>query len=605
MLENWQQWFMIFLVIAVFISFAKEWISTELVAITALITCIWAGLLSMDSSASNYALKVFGHSAPITVACMFILSASLEKTGIIDRLGDWFETMAGDTPLRAFLAMMTLVIFPSALVNNTPVVVVFMPIVLRLCRKRSYKASRFLIPLSYAAIVGGTLTIVGTSTNLVAAEIAQEKGINDFSMFSITPLGIVFVAITFIYLLTVGRKLLPDRVTLAALIDSDQSREFITHAIIPESSSLDGKHYHDTSLSNAKKVRIIQIIRNGATLRTPLKDVFFRAGDEIVLRGQIEGVAELSTSGEVQMAGEHDPFDLVGVRKETAILMEGIIGPNSTLAGRTLADINFRRKYGVIILAVHRQGVNMKDSFDKVKLAFGDTILVQGPRENMDKMFEERDFVNLTESHTETVRPEKAGFSIAGLLLFMALSTLGEFGVIPKIPVVVLAMTGAMITLLSGAITPKEAYQAIDWRVIFMIFGMLGVGMALEASGLASNLAGAAVSLIGNNPHLLLAAIYLLAAFLTEIISNNAVAALLTPLSILVATEMGVSPVPFIVAVMFGSSASFSTPIGYQTNTFVYGAGGYKFGDFFKVGFPLAITLWIVASLIIPMIWKF
>jgi len=595
---------MIALIVAVFISFAKEWISTELVAISALIICIWAGMLSLSPTESNYAFKVFSHPAPITVGCMFILSAALDKTGIIERLGDWFEKLAGENQLRAFIAMMVLVIFPSALVNNTPVVVVFMPIVLRLCRRRDYKASKFLIPLSYAAIVGGTLTIVGTSTNLVAAEIAQEKGIKELTMFSITPLGAIFVIITFIYLITFGRNLLPSRVTLAALIDSDSSREFITHAIIPETSSLNGKAYHDTSLSNTKKVRIMQIIRNGATLRTPLKDVFFRGGDEIVLRGQIDGVAELSTSGEVHMAGD-DPFDLVGVRKESAILMEGIIGPNSTLAGRTLTGINFRRKYGVIILAVHRQGVNMKDSFDQVKLVFGDTILVQGPRENMDKMFEERDFVNLTESRTTEFRTSKAPFAILGLLSFMIISTLGEFNVIPKVPVVILAMSGAMLTLITGAITPKEAYQAIDWRVLFMIFGMLGVGMALEHSGLASNLAQAVVSVIGNNPHLLLAAIYLLAAVLTEIISNNAVAALLTPLAILVATEIGASPVPFIVAVMFGSSASFSTPIGYQTNTFVYGAGGYKFGDFFKVGAPLALTLWIVASFAIPMIWHF
>lgn len=603
--ETPQQAFLAALIIVVFITFVKEWISAELVALTALLTCVLTGVLNVDPGDPFNALKVFSHPAPITVACMFILSAALERTGVIESLGIWFEKLAGDSPKRMLIVMMALVAFLSSFANNTPVVVIFLPIVLAICRKRDFTASKFLIPLSYAAIVGGTMTIIGTSTNLIALGIADKQGITGLSMFSITPLGLIFVAITFVYMMTLGKKLLPDRATLATLIDPHSSREFITHAFVREGSSLDGKSFPESPLAKMKKARVLEVSRKGKRLQRPLNEITFKSGDEIVFKGVLEGVMGISETEGIDVRGNDDE-SLEGIRTESALLMEGIIGPESSMTGKSLKELNFRQRFGVLILAVHRRGRNLRERFEDEKLAFGDTLLVQGPAEKMNQLFQQRDFINLSERTHAKVRQKKAPIAIGALLLFMVLGAVnGKFG-IPVIPIVQLAFTSAMIVMLTRCVQPQEAYRAIDWKVVFLIFGMLGFGMAIERSGLAQLIATGMTQGLGiENPWIMLALMYLLAAVMTEIISNNAVAVLITPLAIVVANTLGVSALPFIIAVMFGSSASFSTPIGYQTNTFVYGAGGYKFGDFFKVGAPLAIILWIVASLIIPILWPF
>ena len=599
-----QQIFMAILVFVVFAAFVKEWVSAELVAIGALLACVVAGVLSMQPGMPNYALSVFSNPAPITVACMFILSAALDNTGVIENLGSWFEKLVGSSPLKMLAALILIVALLSGFVNNTPVVVVFMPIVLSICRKQDYKASKYLIPLSYAAIVGGTMTIIGTSTNLIASGIASEKGLKPFSMFEIMPLGIVFVIIAFIYLMTLGRKLLPDRVTLATLIDSSESREFITHAFVSKDSPLAGATYADSELKKLKRIRIIEVLRNSRRIKTPLPEVRFEEGDEIVFKGKLAGVMDVSSASGIDIRG-HDALGLEAIHTESAVLMEGILRPDSSFAGKSLKELRFRQKFGVLILAVHRRGKNLKDRFEDAKLTFGDTLLVQGPRQKMRKLFEEKDFINLSEpKHTEK-RSNKAPIAIGAIIIFMLVGALSApLGF--DVPVVLTALICALGVLATRCIDPHDAYKAIEWKVIFIIFGMLGVGLGMAHSGLAALAAQNIVNLFGqDNPHLLLCAIYLFAAIMTEIISNNAVAALLTPLSIAVAMEMGVDARPFVVAIMFGASASFSTPIGYQTNTFVYGAGGYKFGDFFKVGFPLAIIMWIAASLLIPIIWPF
>lgn len=609
--QTWQQGFLAALVVMVFLAFVKEWLSAELVAVSALITCVAVGILNVTPGDDLNALKVFSHPAPITVACMFILSAGLEKTGVIEALGTWFEKLAGSSPLRMMVVMMLLVATLSGFVNNTPVVVVFMPIVLAICRHKEYMASRFLIPLSYAAIVGGTTTIIGTSTNLIATGIAEREGLAHFSMFSVTPLGLIFVATTFVYMLTIGKKLLPDRVTLATLIDTESTREFITHAFVKKGSEFDGMEFTESPLAKMKKARVLEVLRDGRRLRRPLPSIVFKAGDEITFKGALEGVMGISETEGIDVRGNAER-GLEGLRTESALLMEGIIGPDSNMTGKSLKELNFRQRFGVLILAVHRRGKNLRERFEDVKLAFGDTLLVQGPTEKMNTLFQQRDFINLSEPKHTSLRTSKAPIAIGALLLFMILGAMGGNLGIPRIPIVQLAMIGALLVLVTKCVQPNEAYRAIDWKVVFIIFGMLGLGMAIDASGLAQRIADGMTQNLGiTDPYIMLALTYLLAAVLTEIISNNAVAVLLTPLAIVIARSLGIangeeiSAIPFVIAVMFGSSASFSTPIGYQTNTFVYGAGGYKFGDFFRAGFPLAVILWLIASVMIPILWPF
>ncbi len=597
--ENIEQIAVVLLLLCVFVAFLREWAGPDLVAMSAFTLLIIVGLVEADRVRS-----VFGNPAPIIIACMFILSAALERTGVIEGLGRWFGSVAGTGPTRILVTLMILVAALSGLVNNTPVVVVFLPIVLGLCRRLQLKASRFLIPLSYAAIVGGTCTIIGTSTNLLASGIAEsigrEKGIvslQNFGMFEITKLGVVFVVVTLVYMLTLGRKLLPDRVTLSTLFESEEGKEFLTQGVVSEGSPLEGKAFSETRLAKLRGLRIIEIIRGAERLKTALNKTVFEVGDSIVFKTQAGGVMDLADEAGIRV-GAKDEFGLEGVKTESAILMEGIIGPTSTLIGHSLKKLNFRQRFGVIILAVHRRGENLREHFQDVDLAFGDTLLVEGPVEQMNKLFQERDFINLSRPREEKLRRTKAPIAVLALLAFLLL------GAFTDLPLLGLALGAALLTLLTRCIDPAEAYGSVEWKVIFMIFGMLGMGEALASTGVASTVSAAVVDSIGRfGPHAVLAGIYFLAAVLTETISNNAVAALLTPIAITVALDLGVDPRPFVIAVMFGSSASFATPIGYQTNTYVFGAGGYKFSDFPRVGLPLTFILWILASILIPVFW--
>lgn len=588
---DFQQIFVCVLVVAVFVAFVKEWFPPDLVAMAALVVLMITGILDVKS-----ALSVFSNPAPIIVACMFILSAALERTGTIEALGEWFGRAAGNKEARVLIVMMLIVAPLSAFVNNTPVVVIFMPIVLALARKHDLVASRFLIPLSYAAIAGGTCTMIGTSTNVIAKGIAEGRGIEklkDFGMFEITPLGLIFVVVTITYVLLIGRKLLPDRVTLSTLFEAEEGKEFLTQAVISKDSPLVGKCVQETRLAKLRELRVIEVSRAGQTLRDPLNTIRFEEGDQLLLKTRVTGLAGMDETEGVELG-------LKGLRTDSAILMEGIIGPDSRLVGRSLKQINFRQKFGVLILAVHRRGVNLREKFEDVKLAFGDTLLVEGPVQRMNELFTERDFINLSRPADRPLRRSKAPIAMAAILIFMILGALGIA------PLVTLAMGAVLLTLFTRCVEPSEAYQAVEWKVIFMIFGMLGLGTAMSQTGAADIFARGVSGMLGAyGPYVILSGMYLMAALLTEIISNNAVATLLTPIAISVALALpgDIDPRPFVIAVMFGSSASFSTPIGYQTNTYVYGAGGYRFSDFARIGLPLAILLWLLASFLIPMLW--
>jgi di/tricarboxylate transporter len=591
--------FVCILLVAVFMAFVKEWFPPDLVAMGAFVLLMISGVLPADK-----ALLVFANPAPIIIACMFILSAALERTGTIDALGGWFEKVAGKKELRVLMVLMLVVAVMSAFVNNTPVVVVFLPIVLALARKHNLIASRLLIPLSYAAIVGGTCTIIGTSTNLIAAGIAEETGdkrLEEFGMFEMSRLGVVFVGITFVYMLLVGRKLLPQRMTLSTLFEAEEGKEFLTVAVISEGSPLTGKRISETRLSKIREFRIIEVSRGAERLEMPLNEVVFEAGDQLLVKSRVEGVIDAGETTGLKIGGDGE-LGLESLRTDSAVLMEGIIGPGSSLLGQSLKALNFRQRFGVLILAVHRRGENLRESFENVKLAFGDTLLVEGGVDRMNRLFQERDFINLSRPKGRPVRRSKVPFAIGAIVLFMVL------GALKVAPLIVLALAAVLFTMFTRCIEPNEAYQAVEWKVIFMIFGMLGMGMALESTGVVAALSNWVKDGVagGYGPVVMISVIYLLAAVLTELVSNNAVAALLTPVAIGVAGALGpdIDPRPFVIAVMFGASASFSTPIGYQTNTYVYGAGGYRFSDFARAGIPLAVLLWLVASFLIPLMWK-
>ena len=577
----------------VFIGFVRSLASPEVIAFCGLAAVACTGILEPGEI-----LQVFSNPAPVAIAAMFVLSAALESTGVLDRLGTFFVRVAGTSETRALAVMMLVVAMLSAFVNNTPVVIVFLPIVLGLARSTGLKASRLLIPLSFASILGGTCTLIGTSTNLLVDGVVRQHGIEPFGMFEMTRLGLAFTLVGGIYLMTAGRRLLPDRETLATLISPDDTREFLTTAVIGADSPLIGETLTETALAKLRGTRIIEVRRVGKRLQTPLNKLLLEAHDRVVLKSHAKGLAALRETSGVNV-GSGQELGLTEIATEKSVVMEGVIGPKSSFVGKTVRELNFRQKYGVLIIAIHRQGVNLRDQFENVQLDFGDTLLVEGPEHRIRQLMLERDFLSLTEPETRTYRRSKAPFAIGAMVAVVTLAALGVM------PIAILALIGALAVILTRCIPPQDAYEAIDWKIIFLIFGMLAVGAGVEKTGAAALVANAMVDSIGGvaGAFIMVSLIYLLTNVTTEFVSNNATAVLLAPLAIQVAAVFGADPRPFLVAVMFASSASFATPIGYQTNTYVFGAGGYQFTDFPRVGVLLNLILWLVGSLLIPVLW--
>lgn len=599
------------ILVAVVLAFFREWGSPDVVALSALGAILLFGILPLTDVVENGLilerglLTVFSNGAPITIACMFVLSAGLERTGVIDAMGKFFSKVAGESELRVLLVMMTMVAVLSAFVNNTPIVVVFLPIVLAHARAVGLRASRLLIPLSFASILGGTCTLTGSSTNLIIDGVAQEYGQQAFGMFELTKLGILYAVVGFLYLIFIGRKLLPNRSLLSELIDSETTREVLTQFQVEPGSPLVGKTLVETLLKDFPKAQVLEVRRRGRTLAKELNELIINEKDRLLITVHGEAFKQLKEKGGVSFEGQ-DTLNLKQLETRELKMIEGIIGPRSDMVGKTLKQIGFRRNYGINVLAIHRQGVNLKADFNTMRLAFGDTLFMEGPPEAFGRLQSQRDFVSISDTPELKVNPKKVWIGVGIAMAFV----LGASFKVMGIPA--LAILAALGMIISRCLTAQQAYEAVQWNIVFLIFGMLALGLAMDQSGAAQHLVDGIMSIFGDfSPYVILAVVYILSSTLTELISNNAVAALLTPIVIGIAAkvvyegEMGVDPRPFIIAMMFGCSASFATPIGYQTNTYVYGAGGYKFTDFPKVGVPLNLILWGVASLLIPVLWPF
>lgn len=613
---NFAAIFVYLILVGTVVAFFREWGPPDVVALAAMGAVLVAGVLPLTDVVEDGELvergllSVFSNGAPITIACMFVLSAGLERTGAIDAMGRFFSKIAGKSELRVLLVMMTMVAILSAFVNNTPIVVVFLPIVLAHARAVNLRASKLLIPLSFASILGGTCTLTGSSTNLIIDGVAQEYGQPAFGMFEMTKLGIVYAVVGFLYLMLIGRKLLPSRSSLSELIDSGGSREVLTQFQVEPGSPLVGKTLVETLLKNYPKAQVLEVRRRGRSLDTPLDDLMIHEKDRLLIVIHGQAFKELKEEGGVRFEGQDD-LNLTQLETRELKMLEGIVGPNSTMAGKTLKEIGFRRNFGINVLAIHRQGVNLKENFNEVKLAFGDTLFMEGPPDAFNRLQQEKDFVSISDTPEVTIHRKKVWVGIGIILAFVIGASLNgtDFKVL-DIPA--LAILAALGMILSRCVTAQQAYEAIQWNIVFLIFGMLALGLAMDQSGAAQQLVNGIMAVCGDfSPFIILAIVYLLSSILTELISNNAVAALLTPIIVGIADkvsyagEVGVDPRPFIIALMFGCSASFATPIGYQTNTYVYGAGGYRFNDFPRVGVPLNLVLWILASILIPIFWPF
>ncbi|MES2925070.1 MAG: SLC13 family permease [Verrucomicrobiota bacterium] len=603
------QLFVCILVLATVAMFIWEKVSPDVVSMCAFFLLLvvpfngHAILLPVDKAQkASIMAGIFGNNAILTVSFMFIVGTALERTGLAESFGRWFEKIAGRTERQAMLALAAVAIGLHFFITNTTVVLVFMPVVMGLCRRTGMAPSRFLIPLSYFAIAGGMLTMVGTSTNMIVNGIVKQKGLRPFTMFEITGLGTVLAIGTVIYLITVGRKLLPNRACLATLIDSEAEREFLTAAIVSDDSPLVGKTLSETTLAKRRDMRVIEVRRSGNRVEVPLNELRFEPGDRVIIKSRLSGVRGLKDVEGIDVAAKSE-FGLTYVQTEKAVLVEGMLGPRSKLVGKTLSDIGFRQHFGVIILAVHRQGANLRDSFENLKLEVGDTLLFEGSAERMKELFRDSDVLNLSDSKQQqpTYRRKRAWVALLALAMVMILGSRDNF-----IPFEWVALGAALLVVLGGCLQADEVYQSIDWKIIIMILGTLALGEALDRTGASKTIVHGLMDLIGAwDKRLILSAVLLLTIIFTELLSNNAVAALLAPFAIEMGRDMGVDPRPFIVAVMIGASVGFAIPAGYQTHMMVYSAGGYRFSDFIRAGVPLDILCWILGSIFIPIFFPF
>ncbi len=572
-------------VAVMFVLFFRETYPTEVVAIAGVSVLLISGVLPYDR-----ALTVLSNPAPWTIAAMFIVMGALVRTGALDALTTLAEAQAKHHPRRAIGLMIGFVALASAVVSNTPVVVVMIPVFVQLARSLDISASKLLIPLSYAAILGGTLTLIGTSTNLLVDGVARAEGLAGFTIFEVTPLGVILVIWGMIYLRFVAPLLLPHRDSMANLLSDKTKMKFFTEVVIPPDSTLIDRDVIGVELFKRDGVRLVDVIRGDASLRRNLQEVNLKVGDRVVLRTQIAELLSLQRDKNLKRV------DQVSAVETTTV--EALITPECKMVGRSLGQLRLRRRFGVYPLAVHRRSQNIGKQLDDLVVQVGDTLLLEGGSEDIQRLAQEMELVDLSRPAARAYRRGHAPVAVGALLGVVGLAALGVA------PIFLLTVLAVAAVLLLRAIDADEAFSFVDGRLLTLIFAMLAVGAALQASGAVELIVNMLVPLLSQMPPILMIwMLYLITSVLTELVSNNAVAVVITPIAIALAQALGVDPRPLVVAVMVAASASFATPIGYQTNMMVYGPGGYRFTDFMRVGIPLNLSIGLISSVMIPLIW--
>jgi len=592
--------FILVLILLAFVLFVTEALPMDVTALLIL------GIMLVASPITHLtvtdAIKGFSNPAVITIAALFILGHALQKTGVLEYLVISLNKLARKNLSLGLLIYFVSIALASAFVNNTAIVAIFIPITVKLAQKFNISPSKVLIPLSYAAIMGGTLTLVGTSTNLLVNSILIENNASaPLGMFEFSKYGIVIILIGMVYLMVFGNKLLPSRAVTSSLTKSYHLGGYLTEMEISEDSPLIGTTCVGRSINQNYDVIVLNVLRGKNLVKSSIPETVLEVGDILFVRGDIEGFLRMKEVEKISMLTDMK-LNQKELTKEDNVLIECLITDKSDIVGKSLMEINFKQKFDSFVLAIRREGAILRKKIAHTVLHAFDTMLVYGPRRSVQELAQSGDFIVISEVEA-TLNKHKLWWITPSVILIAVI--LAALSLVPILKGAILAL---IVILITKILTPNEAYHAVRWQVIVLIAAMIPLGHVIQTSGTSEWIGTQLINGIQLFPESiqaisLLSAIYLITMILTETSSNAATAIIMTPIALTVAGKMGLDPRPFVFAICFAASASFITPVGYQTNLMVYGPGGYKFTDYIRVGLPLSLILWVFATFLIPIIW--
>ncbi|WP_078428003.1 SLC13 family permease [Alkalihalobacterium alkalinitrilicum] len=583
--------FVILVVLGMLVCLIKEVARPDFIVASALAVLLLSGILSPTD-----ALRGFSNEGMLTVALLFIVAGAVKQSGVLNNIVTK-SLGSGKSEKRSLLQMMMPISSLSAFLNNTPIVVMFTPVVRKWCKERNISPSKFLIPLSYATIFGGTLTLIGTSTNLVIHGFMLEQGLDGFTMFQLAIVSLPAGLLGILYMVTVGHKLLPSRKTSEETFDEDV-REYLAEATIETNSPLIGRSIEGAGLRNLSGLYLIELIRNGERTTSVPSYKKLMANDRLIFTGVLSTIVEIQNiKGLSVETGTH--LRLEDLQNGSATLVEAVVSHQSLLIQKTVKESKFRSYYGAGVVAVHRNDERINNKVGDIVLKPGDTLLLLVNKEFVNRWSNSRDFYIISPlEEPEIIDPKKSIIAISTLITMIFLAS---FNILPMFKAAVLAV---FVLFITKTITIEGAKKYIQFDVLLLIACAIGIGTALDQTGAAAWIANHFVQITkGAGVIGAIIAVYLLTTIFTEVITNNAAAVLMVPISLAVATQLSVDPMAFFVAIAIAASASFATPIGYQANLIVYGPGGYRFSDFLKIGIPLNILYLIITVFIVYFVW--
>ena len=562
-------------------------------------------LLLFDVLTWQETISGFSNPAVITIGAIFIMSRALVKTGFLEVFADFLAKKGGNRKwLTIFIFLLTVSII-SGIINNTAAVAIFIPLGIDLCQRFRISPTKVLLPLSYAAIFGGTLTLIGTSTNLVVSSIMEGMNMAPFSMFEFTKLGLIFLVLGTLYNMIISKWFMPSRSIISSLTRKYHMGSFLTEFKVGEDSPLIGNAYKDLDISQKYNLQVYKIIRDSKNIRFNLQNIIIREGDIFLVHINVKDMLKFKDEMKVLLLTDVK-MNVAELTGKNHVIVEGLVSQQSALIGKTLQEFDFRNRYGSFVLAVKRQRELLRDKIAHIRLKFSDTLLIMVPKERLEILRTSNNLIVLEELDIHLRYERYWWFSI---LVIPTVMLLVAFGVIP---IVKAAILGAILLLVMRTLSIQDAYESISWSVIFLIASLVPMGIAIQKTNLdevTGDLIIGIGTLIGGgeglDPVIILAVLYGVTFILSAFISNVAVAVMLTPIGIMLATILNVDPRPFLVAICFGASCSFMTPMGYQTNMMVFAPGQYRLKDFFQMGIPLTLVFWITAVYWIPRFWAF